>query len=64
MLIIHQREKEIMKNKTQLKQKELLELCKLEQSILTAGKIRRFSVDCVEDIGHSDKVIIISGEEQ
>lgn len=53
-----------MKNKTQLKQKELLELCKLEQSILTAGKIRRFSVDCVEDIGHSDKVIIISGEEQ
>lgn len=26
--------------------------------------IRRFSVDCVEDIGHSDKVIIISGEEQ
>ena len=26
--------------------------------------IRRFSVDCVEDLGHSDKVIIISGEEQ
>lgn len=28
------------------------------------SNIRRFSVDCVEDIGHSDKVIIISGEEQ